>query len=396
MNSQEIVGLIAPVTALVLAVTFVLIGSTREYDRYSAPLGFAFILIAAGLFAPRFFAEVNPIGYELAAITLCTLAFFPVAKSLLIRHDLEPPWAIICLISGVWLASAYYLIFVQNLPNLKYAIGSFTAAMLIIILLRSLRQAHSKKLIDRLIFGLLIMIAVQMIAGPFFTLSDAAVAKTLTSQALGEWSVSNFLVGFSILALGLALLAARILDVLEEIKVEARTDLMTGLINRFGFDIEASDFVSRANFDKQPLSFMICDIDHFRSVNHKFGHIAGDSAIKCTCNVLRSMVGNKYLIGRLGGEEFGILMPNTNLQMARLLAESIRTSVRSGNLPEPLEKHRLTVSFGVACLKHNEDYRELFSRADAALYRAKSNGCNCVMVDGHISTKHNIDRVKFA
>jgi diguanylate cyclase (GGDEF)-like protein len=122
------------------------------------------------------------------------------------------------------------------------------------------------------------------------------------------------------------------------------------------------------------VSLVIADLDHFKGVNDSFGHACGDRVIEAFAGFLREAAGQDHVAGRIGGEEFAILLPGANLMAARVLAEGTRSAFSAlpiGGLPAD---HRCTASFGVAELGSGEDFGQLMRRADQALYEAKKSG----------------------
>ncbi len=124
---------------------------------------------------------------------------------------------------------------------------------------------------------------------------------------------------------------------------------------------------------------LITDIDHFKAINDQHGHPEGDEALKLVAACLRAQVDEPAFIGRLGGEEFVIVLPDTDVDAAKQLAESIRASVMTIDTRRWLADRRLTVSIGVTVSKPTGDTpSHMLQRADAALYEAKRGGRNCV------------------
>ncbi|QCO17007.1 diguanylate cyclase (plasmid) [Azospirillum brasilense] len=181
------------------------------------------------------------------------------------------------------------------------------------------------------------------------------------------------------------LAASRVVDMQRQLERLATTDSLTGALNRGRFMARAADEVARARRSGQPLSAIMLDIDHFKKVNDTYGHATGDEAIRTVVRVCRSMVRGADVLGRLGGEEFAILLPETPPQGAALLAERLRralaeTDVRIANGAG--SSLSFTVSIGVSALRPAESsVAAVLARADEALYRAKNGGRNRVVCD---------------
>lgn len=159
------------------------------------------------------------------------------------------------------------------------------------------------------------------------------------------------------------------LDTCEE---QASTDHLTGLANRRRFERQLEREVARTARHGRPFSLITLDIDHFKLVNDTYGHEAGDEAIRSIARVLQQGTRGVDLAARVGGEEFSVILTETNLAGALEVAERLRAAVKDLELPS---MGRIAASFGVAeCPSQAETARELVVRADAALYEAKRKG----------------------
>lgn len=164
---------------------------------------------------------------------------------------------------------------------------------------------------------------------------------------------------------------------------QARNDYLTGLPNRRFFIERAAVELYRANRHRQPLSVMMLDIDYFKKVNDTYGHQAGDEVLKSLAHIILATCRQFDIVGRLGGEEFAVLMPATSLEQAVEVAERIRLAVEhhAVALPQGGLPIKFTVSIGVSRLMLETDNIDLILHsADDALYSAKNSGRNKVCV----------------
>ena len=162
---------------------------------------------------------------------------------------------------------------------------------------------------------------------------------------------------------------------LEEL---AMTDMLTGLQNRHKLDEALVEQHSIAKRYGASFGVFLLDIDFFKSVNDSYGHEVGDITLKEFANILRQHTRDTDLVGRWGGEEFLVVIPQANKVSLLDMAENIRVSVAQ----HPFEvAGQLTTSLGAAVIRPGESVRELISRADAALYKAKELGRNQVVYD---------------
>lgn len=154
-------------------------------------------------------------------------------------------------------------------------------------------------------------------------------------------------------------------------------DPLTGIGNRAAFDHAWLREFDLAKRNRQILSIIICDLDHFKNINDTYGHTAGDSALAHASRCMQNAIRKTDQIFRYGGEEFVVILPNTENVNAMLVAERIRQSVCEQ--PAQLQQHPITLtsSFGVASLQTSDGKETLFERADSALYVAKQRGRNC-------------------
>jgi diguanylate cyclase (GGDEF)-like protein len=159
---------------------------------------------------------------------------------------------------------------------------------------------------------------------------------------------------------------------------QAYTDQLTGCLNRRRWLELAALSVDRANRYGRPLSLLMLDLDHFKEVNDRFGHPAGDEVLRCFAKMVQQKVRRVDSVGRLGGEEFSILLPETTLEMAEVLAERIRASMQNKRFRFSGREVAVTVSLGVAQYEPEQPLSELLQQADDALYEAKHRGRNRV------------------
>ena len=162
----------------------------------------------------------------------------------------------------------------------------------------------------------------------------------------------------------------------------ATTDALTGAANRRHFLDLAAQEMQRARRYGRPLSLLMTDIDHFKAINDGHGHAAGDEVLKAYAAAVRQMLRRQDVLGRLGGEEFGILLPETGGEAAAEVAERLRLTIEQLAVEVAGRTLRITNSIGVAVLRpSDQEFGMLLSRADAELYKAKDTGRNCIAVE---------------
>ncbi len=175
-------------------------------------------------------------------------------------------------------------------------------------------------------------------------------------------------------------------NVYSEILKNATMDALTGLNNRRQFEVRLKEEYSSANRQNTPLCAIMIDIDFFKKFNDTYGHAIGDTVLRTTANVIKEQLREYDIPSRYGGEEFCILLPQTNIDEAKIVAERLRTSVENKkieiqtNKNEQIKHISVTISVGLAQLDIKDMADDLYMKADRALYEAKEQGRNRVVV----------------
>jgi len=161
----------------------------------------------------------------------------------------------------------------------------------------------------------------------------------------------------------------------------AITDALTGLYNRRYMESHVGTLVEQASSRGKPLAVLVLDIDYFKSVNDTWGHDCGDDVLREFAIRIKKSIRGIDLACRYGGEEFVVVMPETDMAVATMVAERLRRRIASEPFPiqQGARTIEVTISIGIAALERDEDAAAVFKRADQALYRAKRDGRNRVV-----------------
>ncbi len=188
-------------------------------------------------------------------------------------------------------------------------------------------------------------------------------------------------------------LVRRIVNLSTRLQQQATLDQLTGVANRRGFAERAAAEVSRFQRYGRPISVIVADLDHFKRVNDTFGHEAGDLVLKEVGRALRSQVRLLDCVGRLGGEEFAVLLPETGMEDSVELAERLRLSIADLSVEYRSHRIRVTASFGVAMLRPDSSgFDPVLNVADTLLYLAKKCGRNCVIGEDGVEHREMLER----
>lgn len=174
--------------------------------------------------------------------------------------------------------------------------------------------------------------------------------------------------------------AEKVQDYIEDERKKAREDALTGLPNRAAYN----DIMTREIEDwkrySNPLSLVICDLDYFKKVNDTYGHLAGDKVLNLIAKILCKGTRTSDFVTRYGGEEFAVILPSTSAKEAKKAMEKIRLSICKSPFNYHGKPIEISMSFGISETISGDDIESLFCRSDAALYRAKAQGRNCVCI----------------
>ena len=266
-----------------------------------------------------------------------------------------------------------------------------------------LAVAGALALLDRgFLVGIAGLVAV-LLSGPYIAIDRRdlvlmnATPIAFTGVIMGVAGVDAFAMinawVFILLALVVSLMLGRVFETSnrrafmleQQLKREARTDALTGLRNRRALEEVAAAELKRAARTGSPLAVILGDVDHFKAINDRHGHDAGDRVIRAVGAHLTAVARESDSLGRWGGEEFLVILPDSDEEAAVALAERMRIVIEAAEMPVP-DEGRVTISLGVAALPAGKAdawaWDRLLQRADRSMYRAKKEGRNRVVAAG--------------
>lgn len=372
-----ILGLLTPMMALLFAVTFAVFWRLGRMKRHVLGFAIGYALFSAGYLVTHFLPSnafyvfhTTQVFYTIAVIVM----IFSVCERAGQRVNVG-------LLVGIYVISASVLAlavsFTDDVGPRLIIVNTGYGAMYIVGL-TTLFTARRRNIVDMAIIAVLTIQAMDFLVRPNLTLM---FERTIAADAYRDsfyYSLIGLVLGVKSVFGAMVLMGATIVEWTTSLRESSARDPLTGMHNRASFEQIMRSLLPKAQTEGRPLSFVVADIDNFKQVNDIWGHQAGDQAISQFGRLIQSTVRGCDYAGRVGGEEFCIAVWNCPNDPAERLAERIRMAFARLEHEGLNDDIRLTASFGVATAQEGESYEQLFARADAALYRAKTKGRNRV------------------
>ena len=381
MDTGLFISLLNPAIALTLASAFFLLWLYRRERAYLLMLVVAYSGSAMGFLLQYFMLPIGLPATKLLSVVSFTISAFALSTAVVTRYERPVPWKALGVFGFGGLAAFSWFMFVQ--PDLTWRVlaVNFGFGGISLIVATEIRTAPNPGPVERLITVLATLCGVNFIVrtlmimafyGPY-TSYDGFYTSVYWTTALLSHAVLSLLIALS-------LFTAEALDILKTLRSESLTDPLSGLLNRRGFEAKATALLDMCTLAKLPAALVVADLDRFKALNDRHGHAAGDRVIAEFAARLRTAAGTRAVAGRLGGEEFAVLLPMADPAAARLLAEAVRTVFSAAAIDGLPREVRATASFGIASRSGAEGLAELMCRADEALYHAKRAGRDGVRV----------------
>jgi diguanylate cyclase (GGDEF)-like protein len=380
MESAAIIlfGLVA--TSLLLSIALAAAWRTFGRETHAALWSFAYGLSAANWAANLLKVWLLPADSGLTLISVvCSVGSFAlIALGFRRRAGLPLRWDAIAAAAFVTILFAGLAVLRSTEGNLQRAlVVLFCSAMLAVSAMSLRAGGRSGRLATGgAAFWMLVSFAIYTTALGVLALCTSSDSAFPTEDPILRLYRLMMLMGVPTGLFGVGLFAMFLLaaDLAEGMRLLAGSDPLTGILNRRGFEQGALPLVAQAQRKGRPLALVIADIDRFKAVNDRFGHTLGDIALQRFAAHVNSVIRGCDLFGRLGGEEFVLVLPDTGDHDAMEAMERIRAGFAAA-VPELGPDYRITASFGVAVLAGRHDtLADMMQRADEALYASKMMG----------------------
>jgi diguanylate cyclase (GGDEF)-like protein len=291
-------------------------------------------------------------------------------------HGRDVRWMPTLFGAGFWLVASFVPAFALSAAS-RIVVSSLIVSGYTFLTANELRRERRKSLIRRWPAAF-----VPMLHGAIFLFPVALATLSADGgsvQGLARGWIAVFAVEIVLYLVGTAFIVLILAKdrTVHAYKMAATTDPLTGLLNRRGFFEATGILMGRRCAKGEPISVLAFDLDHFKSINDRYGHAIGDAVLQLFAKTARDTMRANDIIGRLGGEEFIAVLPGT-LAEAAIAAERVRAAFAAASLERNGLRIAATVSIGIACASPTTAIDQIIARADAALYRAKTGGRNRV------------------
>ncbi|MCR9185600.1 MAG: GGDEF domain-containing protein [Halieaceae bacterium] len=383
LSAVQALQLTLVVVSLVFAGACFLGWRLFEHPRHALIWSGAFLL-AALQYGLNLMRDAAP-SYEWWWVTVNVVSCLLVLGAVLghrVRLGLaSPAWALLAIVAAV---AVIQVVFTLILPrdDVRVALGPGFACIAFLHIAWVLhRHGPEPRLAQYVAAGVQLSFGLAQGLAAIVALQ---FGQESTAQQRDAYNLVNFaLMPTFFVAMGVTVIFLLATDLSNRLRLQAITDQLTQVGNRRGFLIAADLLMSGARRHQRPLAAVLADIDHFKQINDRYGHAVGDRTLAHFSQILRDCVRSADAIGRVGGEEFAIMMGDSSTEDAGRMVARVQQMLLERPLLESGQVIALTASFGIAELHGEDDKEDLLLRADQALYEAKASGRDAVRVAGN-------------
>lgn len=378
VNGQFFISLLNPGIGLLFATAFFLLWLNRR-ERYIAYAAGAYTASAIA-FLIQDVGPVLPMELQRLPANLGFLATGVLfAAAIIKRYGLPIPWRAMAVTVAVSITVFIWFLLAQPSIAARILSISIGAGIIAAMVVRALWPIEKPYLIDRVLFWVAALSALNLIIRPVVLLSlGGGFDNYVGFQQSVYWTTVQFSQAMVSIVAAISLMVAVAIDQINELRRQVDDDNLSGLLNRRGFEAQAGAALRRCIEEDRPVALMIADLDHFKLINDNHGHAVGDAIIAAFGAHVRRIGPAEMIAGRIGGEEFALLVPGAGIEAARKLAEAVRTGLQAACADHIPAKLCPTTSIGIAIGAPGTALSALMADADQALYQAKRTGRNRV------------------
>ena len=377
----KLLQLVSPTLFVVFAGGFL---SLYFYDRRRRSAGLwalSYLASAIGFLIDIFRDLMPPLVASIGSnfLYISTAVFFVAAVHIHCNRAM-PAKRIAAIVGAATLAFGWYR-FATPDPFMRTAIANIGVALVFLASLAPLIRQQRGLSIERFLAAVIAMFSLLLLARAAVNMTAApATLNGLANTAATQLLLLHAIIGIMSLIAAMTIFVMLGVRIATDLRRQADTDPLTGLLNRRGFGARAGDTMTLLHRAPLPFAVVACDIDRFKHVNDTYGHGVGDDVIVGLAKLLGKGARESDLAARTGGEEFAVALWNTDERGARLYAEGKRTGFSTLQTCLAQPALRCTASFGIAVHEVGDTLEDLLERADQALYASKRAGRNRVTV----------------
>lgn len=388
---QQILGLVNPTIALLFSCAFLLLWLQDRSAKNVAALVCGYLAMAAGYLAFHFTPAPNSVISVLVVHGFYSLSTTLLCWAIAQRVGAEVSVKLFLAIGALAGCGLIFSALLGDYPARLYATNT-SYGIQFLLTTQALSRRVRTEAVDKVMLTLMILATAQFFVRPFTVLLADDNMSALEYRDSSFYALTMLTMVVVTMMIAMVQAAAIATDLMRSVRAEGDHDALTGVQSRRAFEEAAVELLEDAQERNIAVSVIVADIDHFKQVNDIWGHQVGDNALSVFGSLLQDSVRTTDPIGRVGGEEFCILVWDCGADAAERLAERIRVDFAACEVDGMRGDVALTASFGVAEWSEGEGYGKLFARADAALYEAKSGGRNRVVSQSDRTTRSTRDR----
>lgn len=377
MDSSYILSTINPVIGLFIALTFYLIWTKHSEKTYILNWALGFAAGSIGYAFEFFHFFVASFRFANGMNIFLPISMLFTVRGICLRYTGHVPDRI--LLSAITLSGIIgcWMSFGDHNALIRGSVVSSGVFVTMVIAIHAITKATGRDKIDLWLLLTILSLTVLLLVRPLASFLIEGAPRIHAIEVTSFWVVSLKVGGLFVwMAFAILFLLRIAVDLLAELNEQSVTDSLSGILNRRGF-FETAEAMALNATPKLPVSVLLLDIDHFKKVNDSYGHQTGDEVIRNTAAVMHSNAPETAVIGRLGGEEFAMILPNTSRKTALAFAEALRMCIEQQSHSGVCPSHPITASIGLA-EGTGGPLEELLHDADIALYKAKNSGRNQV------------------
>lgn len=374
MNYYNVIGLLNTSMAAIFCIAMFAIWRINRNLYYILVFCISYAMRSFCFVLFYFAFSMSNYNIRFSANVLLMVSIVLLSVGLSDRRGQKPRYAALLTIATITLGLLYYSQFIEQNLLARVIILNSGLAVVSLVMLLDVSKASARTPVEQVLVGLLLVSCAGFLLRPLFLIASGVPGEQSEGAYWLVVSISDALI-CAMTAVGIFAVVAG--DLMDGIKSDAQIDTLSGLFNRRGFEPRALDALARQTINA-PAAMIMSDLDHFKSINDRFGHSGGDRIIQRFSEVLKETAPRDAVMARVGGEEFAIMLPPGEAVAAHRLAEEVRSAFKQIASDIVSGEANPTASFGIAIARENEDLRTLMERADRALYQAKNDGRDCV------------------